>query len=565
MTRLRHPLPFSARRGAVLIYLVVVLLFTSVIAVSVISLSTSATETDVSSAASTRAQFLARSAVEYAQWEYCYEGGVWASPLTLTFADGETATVDLAGGIFTATATTFAGTRLEARAQASATALECVVPPVSIFGDSPDDYVIYTGGTGGTYALPSGSTVDGSVFGPTVSINAANVGITGNIVSLNSVTLGSGAEIGGYVCAGGNVTLNSANTLVTGDIISQGNVTISSGTSVLGSIYATGTVTLSSGSALVGGDIHAGGNVTMGSGARVNGSVHTSGSLTMQSSNARIDGEAHVGTSFESTRGTVVGQLVAGFNVTMINGARVENNVRAGNNLIFGSGQAKVITGNSQAGGNRNDHTPANVFMSVPAPTAPDPPDGCPPTPPAPLQQTFTANNNHISVPQSTSQTIVPGTYGNLTLGGGTTTTLQAGAPYIFQSFGPGIWGQTLRLDLSTGSRITVFVEGAISFSGRVEVSTDGVNYTRVSSMDTDTAKLLAKRVYWETPTSFTITTGNGVREWFGTVLSGGNVSLAANFYVAGAVATINGTITSGANQTVIFSIADFAAENWNP
>jgi len=565
MTRPVTNRPLSARRGAVLIYLVVILVFTSIVAVAVIGLSVTSIETGMSSASSSRAQFLARSAVEYAQWQYCQLGGEWSAPLTITFAGGETATVDIDGGRFVATAMAYAGTRLESRAEAAGPVPECDSPPLLVEGASPSDYVIYTGSTGGTYALPSGSQVQGSVFGPQVTILPSSVNITGNIVSLGNVDLGSATTVGGYVCAGGNVLLRSANTTIAGDVYAFGNVTLESPSAILGNLYATGNVVLKSNAATVVGNIHAGGNVTLENATTVGGSVFAGGSVSMLSSNARVYGDVHAGTGFLSRRGRIDGDLVSGWNVDMIDGARVDGDVYTANNLIYGSGQPKVINGSSFAGGTRNDHNPASVLVSVPAPTEPEPPAGCPPTPPEPVKQVFSANSNHIVVPQNGNVTIAPGTYGNLTVGGASTITLQAGSPYIFQSISPAGWNTTLRLNLSTGDRITVFVVGSITYSGRVEISTDGVNYTRVRFMDTEVAKLLAKHVYWEAHATFNIATNNSIREWFGTVLTEGNMNLASGFYIVGATATISGTVTSSSPQQIFFSIADFALENWIP
>lgn len=555
----------KSSRGAILVYLVVVLVVTGILAATMVSLSMSATESDLVSGPTARANHLAKSAAEYAQWQYCQLGEVWNGTMTLNFADGEVATVDLVNGQFEAVAVAYAGTRLESRSEARAPVPVCDIPPVVIEGENPGDYVVYIGGTAASYALPSGSSVDGSIFGPQVTILPSASEITGNIVSLSSVDLGSGTTVGGYICAESDVLLRSSGTTVAGDVIANGNVTLESATSILGNVHATGNVLLKATNSVIAGDVHAGGNVTLESGTRVLGNVYAGGFLLMLSSDARIEGNAHAGTGFEGRKGRIFGDLYTGWNALLIDATRIDGNVYAKNDVIFGSGAAKVIVGTSQAGGSRNDHMPANVFMSVPNPTAPNPPSGCPPEPPPPQKQVFTPSANNITVPQGGSMTIPPGTYGTLTLGGNTVTTLQAGGTYIFQSFGPASWSQTLRLNLSTGDRITVFVSGPIAFSGRVEVSTDGVNYTRVRFMDTEEAKLLAKRVYWETHGSYTITTNNSIREWFGTVLSDGNVSLASGFYVVGAVATINGSVTSSSPQHVIFSIADFAVENWNP
>ncbi|MCH8474986.1 MAG: polymer-forming cytoskeletal protein [Opitutales bacterium] len=408
-------------------------------------------------------------------------------------------------------------------------------------GDTPDDYVVYSGGgaggTGGTgFALPSGGTVDGSLFSDVITIASGNNEVTGNIISLTSVTLGANSSVGGFICAtDGDVILQSSNTVITGDIRANGNVVLQSGTAALGSIYATGNVTLDSSNAFVGGDIHAGGNVDI-------------------------------------SQGDVLGNVYAGWNVNFNGNTDIGGDVHTGNNITSGSGRGGSVQGNTFAGGAINDFQSANTNMASPPRTEPTPPTGCPPPPPPPSLQNFTAGAEDIVVPQNGSLVLAPGTYGDLTIGGGSTLTLQAGncdetgdpGCYVFKSFGPGSWGQTLRLDLSTGDRITVLVEGPIRFSGPVQVSTDGVTFTNLNQIDVETAKQLTRRVYWETHQDMHITGNNGTRQWMGTVLSIGNITAESGFYGVGAFATLEGVIDlKPANPTMIFQIADFAFEQW--
>ncbi|MCH8539724.1 MAG: polymer-forming cytoskeletal protein [Opitutales bacterium] len=406
-------------------------------------------------------------------------------------------------------------------------------------GSTPDDYVIYSGGGGNGstgFSLPSGATVDGSLFSDSITIAPGNNEVTGNIISLTSVTLGSNSSVGGFICAtDGDVILQSSNTMVVGDIRANGNVVLQSGTAVLGSIFATGNVILHSSNSFVGGDIHAGGSVDI-------------------------------------SHGEVLGNVYASWNINFNGNTDIGGEVHAGNNITSGWGRGGTIEGDSFAGGAINNFQPGNTNIPSPSRVEPTPPTGCPPPPPPPPLQSFMAGTEDIVVPQSGSRVLPPGVYGDLTIGGGSTLTLQAGncqevgdpGCYVFKSFGPGSWGQTLRLDLSTGDRITVFVEGPIRFSGPVQVSTDGVSFTNLNQIDVETAKQLARRVYWETHQDMHITSNNGTRQWMGTVLSAGNINVESSFYGVGAFASLNGVIDlKPANPTMIFQIADFAVEQW--
>lgn len=531
---------FKPREGSVLVYLVLVMLILGILGAAMIRLSVSSTETMLMANSITRAQFLAEAGLRYAQAVYCDDPEVWDTPGTLTLLSGEIVVIDKPGD-FVVTATTDSGGRLEATARVFGEVPLCDGEEEPEPGETPDDYVVYTGGggsgDGSGFAVPSGGYVDGSVFGETVTIQPSGVEITDNVISSESVTLGSQTTVGGYICAAdGNVRLRSSNTVVAGDIYAFGNVILESGTSVLGTIYATGDVVLQSGNTLVGGDIHAGGSL--------------------------------VAASAE-----ILGSVYADVNVNIRNGTEIGGEAHAGNDLIYGTGQDNVISGDSFAGGSRNDHQPSSTFQDTPPRVEPLPPTGCPPPPPPPQLQSFTSGTTDVTIPQNGNMTLNPGTYGDVSIGGGATITLEAGdcmevgdpGCYVVNSFGPASWGQTLRLDLSTGDYITVFSVGDIGFSGPIEVSTDGVTYTDIQDIPIETAKELAKRVYWETHGTFTISQDNDPR-WFGTVLSEDGISLGSGFFAIGAFATVDGPIEiQGSNPNITFVIADFAYEHWLP
>ena len=530
------------RKGSVLVFVMAVLLLTGVLAVSVITIGITATESGAMATPTAQARFLADSGVDFARLRFCAGNGVWDGPYTLALISGDSVTFDLTPDAtrFVAVSTINPGNRMESRAEATRPVPDCgdnngngdSTPE----GASPDDYVLYAGGANLT--VPSGATIDGSVYAESVSIASSSTEITGNVISETSVTLGSGTTVGGFVCAAaGDVHLRSSSTIVAGDVYAFGDVILGSGTAVLGSVFATG-------------------------------SVH------LQSSDALIGGEVHAGVDFTSAKGEIGGGVFAGWNIAIRNQTAIGSDAHAGNNLTFGPGGANSINGASYAAGNRNDHEPTSVFQSVPPRIPPTAPDGCPPPPPPPRMQTFTPGNHDLSVPQGGNVSVEPGVYGNLDIGGGATVTLKAGncsdvgesGCYVFRSFGPARWGQRLRLDLSTGERITVFTTGDVGFSGPVEISTDGINYTRISNLPDDEARALARRVYWENHGNFQITTINVIREWFGTVLSRNNISIASDYYGVGAIASVEGHVTlHPANPTILFIIADFAREHWMP
>ena len=215
------------------------------------------------------------------------------------------------------------------------------------------------------------------------------------------------------------------------------------------------------------------------------------------------------------------------------------------------------ISGNAWAGAGINNHNPSLTGQSVPPRIEPDKPSflvEAPVTPP--LLQGF----NSGTIPQD-GLSVEPGTYGKLTINGNSTTTLKGGT-YYFSAVDAGRSGLTLRLDLSEGP-ITVFITGKVNFSGSVEVSTDGVNWTRINELEHNTAKELAQKVYWENHGTFTIATNNSIRQWFGTVLSKQTITLNSGFYGVGAFVTTEGNLDIASNPTVIYSIADFTRNSW--
>jgi predicted acyltransferase (DUF342 family) len=410
----------------------------------------------------------------------------------------------------------------------------------------PDEtayYVTYSGGGGesGQFFVPSGGLVDGSLYSESVSVQPNSI-ITGNIIAETSVTLSSGVQVGGWICSGGDVILSASNITIGGNIHAWGNVVLGSGATAEKNIYATGHITLNPSNAKVLQEIHAGGDVTLGSNTLANSNVFLDGSLLLRSSNSRVKGDVH-----------------AGGNITMQWNTYIEGSVWAGGSIS--TPQPQNIWGAEYAG----QPSPPRIL--------PTPPDVCPDVP-VPRMQTFSAGTQDINMPpswQETQQTITPGSYRDLNWQGGVTLTIEAGSCrsvgdpgcYYFREFNGGLWGQTLRLDLSTGDEITIFCEGDISHTGPVLVSTDGSTWVNIAEIDMATAKELAARVYWETHEDFEITGNNGTRQWFGTVLARNHVDVPSASRIIGTFATVDGSVTAGSNPSITYSLAQFASEHW--
>jgi len=358
--------------------------------------------------------------------------------------------------------------------------------------------------------------------------------------SIQSLVIPNGATVNGPVY-GYKVETASSNARVNGDMISLTDVVLSSGSTVTGNIYAhgfyssPGTVNIESSNCVVEGNIHAKGNMFLRSGCTVNSNVYTFGSVSLfntQNSNQGIQGDVH-----------------AGGNISM------QNNTN--------------ISGSSWAGGS-NDHvnrviSPREAFSNrgYPPIVAPsflfndpaqiiDPPQ---------VSQIDPDTSKNINIPQSSSNyRLSPGEYGNLFIGGASRTVLETG-DYVFNSFDGARWGQTLRLDLSSGGPINVYVKGDIRFSGAVEVSENGTTWTRIDNLDYNSQVRLGGKVYWETHGNVHITSDNSVRNWFGSVLAKNSIITESGAYLVGAFATIDGRIEiKSSNAVLVYSPPSISA-----
>ena len=390
---------------------------------------------------------------------------------------------------------------------------------VEIGANHPGSYIIFNDG-GSPLSLPSGSKIGSSVYSRFgLSVLSASTIVDGSLVSLASVDLGQAAQINGSVCAlGGNVAIASSNVNISGNVNSAGSVNIGSSGVVSGAVHASGDVVLKAMNSQVGGDIHSGRNVRLESATTAHNNVYAGGDiylLNTQSAMQGIQGNAHA-------RGIIERQ----------------NNTNISGSAFDGSSPAPP----------RIDPQPPAYCISGPVA--------------APPLQSFTSGEHDITVPQSGTLAIAPGDHRHLIINGGSTTVLTSGN-YVFSQVSGANWGQTLRLDLSSGQALNVFVKGNLHFSGSVAVSLDGTNYTRIDNLDVESAKVLARLVYWEIHGDFTITTNNSIRQWFGTVLTQNDMDLASGFYGVGSYAVTSGKITIDSNPTMHYSLADFAKNAW--
>lgn len=533
------------KRGSILITIIVAMVLMAVLGAGIYSITTSSSFSELLSNKNDNAYQLAKSGIRYATNLLAENGNKYSLyETTFQMQDGNSFTITIAADGATEYKTiTSKGNVNQGNFLASSRQLSYSMPPPPPAPPTPKEagyYVSYSGDDA-QIAIPSGSTINGSIYGETVSI-APNSTITGNVISKTSITIGSGSIISGRICSSnGNVTLNASSVNVGGPInANNGNVILQSGTTAWDNVFASGNVTLKASNSSVAKDINAGGDVLIESGCSAHQNVYAGGKLTLKSSGSQVKGDVHTGG-----------------NVILNWGTPIYGTVWAGGTI------SSPDTTNQKGSWYINQPVPPRILPT--APTA------CPDVP-KPQMQTFTAGGADFVVPQSQSRTITPGKYGNLIFNGGATLTIRAGVCknvgdagcYYFSSFQGGKWGQTLRLDLSTGSDIIIFSVGDIKHSGPVQVSTDGSTWHTINETTyQSTAKVLAKRVYWETHGNFQITTDNGTRQWFGTVLSQNNITLPSGAWIIAALATVNGSISAGANPIITYILSDFARDHW--
>ncbi|MDC8760750.1 polymer-forming cytoskeletal protein [Janthinobacterium fluminis] len=104
----------------------------------------------------------------------------------------------------------------------------------------------------GSFALASGSTLQGSVMAATIEIQPAQSTVDGNLTATTSLSLGSHSTVNGNLTAP-VVDLAPAQTEVNGNVTASRTLTMGSGDAISGDVVA-GTVTLDPANAYIGGN-----------------------------------------------------------------------------------------------------------------------------------------------------------------------------------------------------------------------------------------------------------------------------------------------------------------------
>ena len=517
---------FRDRKGGTLIGLIAVILIIGVMGVSVITFTHSTEHSFLIASAGSRAYYLAESGLRYAQQIHCDSmpaGWLHGRSQTLTLHGGEVVVIRLVD-TFWATAVVDAGTAQEARAE--------VPMPVSLCGVDPaanpaDEFAVF-----GDTAISLGNN----------TVIQGDVAITGDDVELKGDVIGN-------ILANDISTHASSSTTVTGSIFSSGTVSIGTGT-VTGDIHAATGIILSSAQSSVpfGGWLFSNGNIELSGGSVVLGHVHTCGG------NVETSGSAVIGTALEPIEVHASGNVSLG-------GGDVYGDVYAGGNIVV-SGSARIV-GNAYAGGTITGTVTGTSMPNsptyLPEPICPDLTDLDDLN--LPDATVFTAGEDDVDVPAGgspelpTEFPLAPGSYNVLSSPNNVSDTrlfLNDGSDnhgnYYFNSISLGNF-MHLYLDLSGGYDIRIFVVGDIDF-GRdlnVFVSTDGTNYTEMSSLNEIEKEALGARVYWESATS-DYTLGQS-SNWFGTVytpvgsLSTSNAYLIGSYFSGGGHNLQNSTV----------------------
>jgi len=396
------------------------------------------------------------------------------------------------------------------------------------------NYALFSGNT--ALNLPGMSIMSGSLYSKDIDLASAGTNISGNIISETYVRIhgdGNNPTIGGNVCAlNGDVVVSYGGvSTVVGNVNASGNVTIGSGGTVNGSVFSGGDVQLLADKAKVLGNLHAAGNVTLQSGVSVIQNVFAGGDVKLLSSNSRVKGYVNAGNNIKKEYGT-------------------------------------YIEGYSRAGGSVIDANSTAVNqLSLPL---------LHPTPPSfgitePIQNnipihSITAGGTNVILKEDWQkpglQTVLPGSYNNLSINYNNTVRFTSGN-YYFNNINANQSNIKLQLDLSKGP-INVYANNDITFGGGVvvTVSQDGNSFTDMnnllSNVDThDLAIELAGKVYWETHNNFNIAENDS---WFGTVVADNNLTAGYAPRLIGAYAVNRGSITLGYSPTITYAPPTYSA-----
>jgi hypothetical protein len=353
---------------------------------------------------------------------------------------------------------------------------------------------------GNTGVTLSGTTVTGGLTG-------SNHDVTGNALTTLSGANGggmftfNGSALNGLATFNGGISIGN---FVTGTttLNSLGNVSTASAS---GPITALGDVAATGGTVV--GNILAGGNFSSGPFNQIQGNISANKSVTINGSDFFLPAGQH----------TVTGNVIFGTTFSKSSGATVGGTVTQG-----------TVTVN-----------PA-TFSAVTMPNA----------------DKFTAGGSNVSLSTFQSMTLPPGSYGSLSLAGGSTLTLTAGN-YFFTSMNTmGPFGfAVIDLDLTKGP-INVFVTGDINLLNSFEENV-------IINGTTQTDPTLGKQVLFESENGNISLTGFSFNTLFGTFFApNGNISAATftnvngSLLAGGTVTTGSGTITDEASAYLASQLA---------
>lgn len=386
------------------------------------------------------------------------------------------------------------------------------------------DYALYNGGNS-ELKLPSGSNIDGSIYGHKINFSASGTKVTGTIISEKSVKLSSAMEVRGNIYAmDGTVNILSSQTKVFGDIHATNDVILSSGTTLNGNIYTNGKVEFNWPST-VDGDINAVKGIGGGGSVLITGDVFTISDINLDDytqyeihRNINSAGIVRIGVG-----NSVLGRVVSGKNVINL---------------------GKIVGGFIENGNPIDPQPPQfETYKSIENPEL---------------------NKKLLDYQPSTEKTIIskntlrlsPDNYGIIefdTNQGGTIILESGGGDYFFNSITGGNQNKTMRLDFSKGGNINIYVKNNLKWNGAIEVSTDGTNWINLENLNQDEQKKFAERIYWETHGSFEIHEG-GDKHWLGTLLSKGKITTASSPYIVGALLTHGQMDLKSSGGTIIYA-----------
>jgi hypothetical protein len=273
-------------RGFILLYVIIAIVLVSIVGAAVMSISSSATMSEVELTQLNNARYLSESGVLYAKGLVAtYENqskGIDAAVTALNNNSGKTTIAGVGSFVLTATKSGTNSIRVTSIGLAQSGMAKYKQPS----------------STSITYTAASNASTNDALQGIYSGIAAYISGtFSGNFATV-SPTLNGGTVVNG--------SLNYLNTTstcldVTGGVTigvagnddylcSDSCLVIEGGSVINGNIYAQGNVTVT---ATVNGNIYSGGNVALGWGAKVNGDIYTHGTFTQPANYTDFKGTVH--------------------------------------------------------------------------------------------------------------------------------------------------------------------------------------------------------------------------------------------------------------------------------